>query len=313
MYYGRKTKSEKAVQPPLFTNFSRLSLIDLRKIHRSKIKYDEAMEKYRIDSEEIDKYNNKIRADYKKEKDWFTRWRKTNTDPIEEKIEKISARLRMQQSSSISKFFGQQSIMFDGLHLIKNTETLGLLGEYNAAKKQLADAYSVMPRSHFSERDPDYKKYPNKPMGERSFTVGGTKVVIDLTYMDLEDINSLILAKELEASMEKEKINELKARVSKNERETRQLAKKYQSDFMAQKKIISECPYCGGSLNNSDSHLDHIYPVSKGGHSVKRNLVFVCSTCNLKKKNHTLRSFLISAEFSELVVYERLEKLGKDF
>jgi hypothetical protein len=42
------------------------------------------------------------------------------------------------------------------------------------------------------------------------------------------------------------------------------------------------CPYCGGALGNLP-HADHIHPVAKGGHSTKRNMVYVCRECNALK------------------------------
>jgi 5-methylcytosine-specific restriction endonuclease McrA len=91
---------------------------------------------------------------------------------------------------------------------------------------------------------------------------------------------------------DKEVLNQLKARASEKETDVRNQAKKYRNDFSKQRRIVNCCPYCGGGLNESDTHLDHIYPVSKGGLSVQQNLVFVCSSCNSKKKNYTLRDFI---------------------
>ncbi|MFN7610426.1 MAG: HNH endonuclease, partial [bacterium] len=58
--------------------------------------------------------------------------------------------------------------------------------------------------------------------------------------------------------------------------------------------------------------LDHIYPVSKGGLSTAGNMVFVCVDCNAKKRDLTLRRFLISYGFDEHYVREALDLLGKD-
>lgn len=47
------------------------------------------------------------------------------------------------------------------------------------------------------------------------------------------------------------------------------------------------CPYCGKGLNQSNTHMDHMNPISKGGlHSIK-NLIMCCDTCNTTK-NATL-------------------------
>ncbi len=51
------------------------------------------------------------------------------------------------------------------------------------------------------------------------------------------------------------------------------------------------CPYCGEKLLGN-SHADHIYPISKGGLSVPKNMVYVCGTCNIRKGSMTLISFI---------------------
>ena len=43
------------------------------------------------------------------------------------------------------------------------------------------------------------------------------------------------------------------------------------------------CRYCGSK--NSPFHLDHVYPVSKGGETTINNLVTSCETCNHAKFN----------------------------
>lgn len=43
------------------------------------------------------------------------------------------------------------------------------------------------------------------------------------------------------------------------------------------------CRYCGSK--KPPFHLDHVYPVSKGGETSEDNLVTSCSDCNQKKHN----------------------------
>jgi 5-methylcytosine-specific restriction endonuclease McrA len=62
----------------------------------------------------------------------------------------------------------------------------------------------------------------------------------------------------------------------------------------ALKKEIKEfpnCPYCKESLGNYP-HCDHIHPVSHGGLSKLDNMIYICSSCNLKKGDSTLREFI---------------------
>lgn len=41
------------------------------------------------------------------------------------------------------------------------------------------------------------------------------------------------------------------------------------------------CRYCG--TKTAPFHLDHVYPVSKGGETTEENLVTSCLRCNVKK------------------------------
>lgn len=43
------------------------------------------------------------------------------------------------------------------------------------------------------------------------------------------------------------------------------------------------CRYCGST--SGPFHLDHVYPVSKGGETTMENLVTSCAKCNLQKHN----------------------------
>jgi 5-methylcytosine-specific restriction endonuclease McrA len=47
------------------------------------------------------------------------------------------------------------------------------------------------------------------------------------------------------------------------------------------------CYYCEKSLPPNELTMDHIIPVSKGGQSLKNNIVTSCKECN-NKKNHQM-------------------------
>ncbi len=44
------------------------------------------------------------------------------------------------------------------------------------------------------------------------------------------------------------------------------------------------CYYCGRKVNPSELTMDHLVPLSRGGRSVRENLVPACKECNAKKK-----------------------------
>lgn len=71
-----------------------------------------------------------------------------------------------------------------------------------------------------------------------------------------------------------------------------------------------DCPYCGSDLG-LDAHLDHIYPVSKGGLSIVENLVWCCSACNTTKTDKGLMQFLKVRGFSVDLTLSKLHALGK--
>jgi 5-methylcytosine-specific restriction endonuclease McrA len=79
------------------------------------------------------------------------------------------------------------------------------------------------------------------------------------------------------------------------------------------KRIVTKtesCPYCQGPLGSAP-HLDHIYPVAKGGLSIIENLVWCCSSCNGLKSDKGLVSFLTTRGLSVEVTLSRLAKMGK--
>ena len=45
----------------------------------------------------------------------------------------------------------------------------------------------------------------------------------------------------------------------------------------------NECFWCGDDIPNGELHLDHIYPISKGGKHTISNLTVSCSRCNQRK------------------------------
>lgn len=55
-----------------------------------------------------------------------------------------------------------------------------------------------------------------------------------------------------------------------------------------------KCHYCGESLDELNSNLDHKIPRSKGGSNKKENLVLSCKKCNNKKADMMYEDFLNS-------------------
>ena len=106
----------------------------------------------------------------------------------------------------------------------------------------------------------------------------------------------------------KDRDDEIRAAAAANTEETRKQAERLRSKLGDQQ----HCPYCRGQLAGG-LHVDHIYPVSKGGRSVVRNLVKVCIECNQKKGNLTLTQFIKAYSLDRDEVERRLAELDKDF
>lgn len=51
------------------------------------------------------------------------------------------------------------------------------------------------------------------------------------------------------------------------------------------------CAYCSVSLKDRTYHVDHIKPLSRGGHNDRTNLQILCPTCNMRKYNKDPISF----------------------
>lgn len=96
------------------------------------------------------------------------------------------------------------------------------------------------------------------------------------------------------------------AKAAAAEQQTRQRA----SSIKRMVKRTENCPYYSEKLNDN-AHLDHIYPVSKGGLSIVENLVWCCATCNSLKSDKGLVQFLNERGCSISLTLDRLQALGK--
>jgi 5-methylcytosine-specific restriction endonuclease McrA len=112
----------------------------------------------------------------------------------------------------------------------------------------------------------------------------------------------------LRHDLQQERVERLTAVAATNEGVSRGIASKMRRNIQHE----GVCPYCAGPLG-SNTHLDHIYPVAKGGKSIRANLVMVCGSCNAKKSQLTLGKFCNKFDFDYLEVQRRLAALGKDF
>ena len=71
------------------------------------------------------------------------------------------------------------------------------------------------------------------------------------------------------------------AQIAKERAKARELRRTNWWRAQIQKGI---CHYCGGKFPPSELTMDHIVPLSRGGHSTKGNIVPCCKACNNSKK-----------------------------
>ncbi|NMH25302.1 HNH endonuclease [Flavobacterium solisilvae] len=104
------------------------------------------------------------------------------------------------------------------------------------------------------------------------------------------------------------KIEQAKAIAAKVTNDSRKLG-----DLIKNKLIKNDiCPYCN-NLIVGFYHADHIYPISKGGLSTERNMIYVCSDCNLKKSDLTLQKFIIKYNLDRNLIESNLQMFNKDY
>jgi len=66
------------------------------------------------------------------------------------------------------------------------------------------------------------------------------------------------------------------------------------------------CVYCDDDLNNSEIHLDHVIPESKGGPTTYENLQVTCRKCNLAKGVLSEEEFVNKLRTRALNILNRL-------
>ncbi|MBP5585815.1 MAG: HNH endonuclease [Lentisphaeria bacterium] len=71
------------------------------------------------------------------------------------------------------------------------------------------------------------------------------------------------------------------AQIAKERAKARELRRTNWWQAQIQKGV---CHYCGGKFPPSELTMDHIVPLSRGGHSTKGNIVPCCKACNNSKK-----------------------------
>jgi 5-methylcytosine-specific restriction endonuclease McrA len=316
MYYQkprRNARRNTEESTPVLKDISTLTLDDLKKIRKAFLTYREKNVEYITQKAKHDEkaerttgHNNRILTEYEK---IHTDWHNKNISPIEDLISNLRHRLSLHKIGFI-KGLWLDTIEFEGQQYQK-LRGEPLVAQINKAIALIEARYRDEPRPP-STINIDKKITPKEPKNYTFLKISGTKLLV---YLDgnLEEVERLIEKHESRLTIQATKIGELKARAASTEKEKRAQAQRYRRDIHKQLSKVPFCPYCGERFSEMDAHLDHIYPVAKGGQSAPKNLIFVCSSCNIAKKHDTLRTFLKKRNIEERLVYERLELLNKEF
>lgn len=132
----------------------------------------------------------------------------------------------------------------------------------------------------------------------------------------LRNKEASIIDREEKASLREKhaalKVDSYRAYAASYFEQTRKLGAVIRKKLLEQELFLVGCPYCGNAMGDTP-HADHIYPISKGGLSTIQNMVLVCSECNLRKSDITLREFINRRSLSRNTVEQNLETLKKTF
>jgi len=167
--------------------------------------------------------------------------------------------------------------------IVKTPESMALKAQLDEKNKDCVDARKKRAVLQSNRPMPSSGSYASNfahfCKNTKTFTIHGTRVELSVHEINITELESLIQSHNRKI----EKLGNLRARAASNVLETRRLAQSERRNINKQLDLLNCCPYCAKDLSASDVHLDHIYPVSKGGLSRQANLIFVCSSCNIKK------------------------------
>ncbi len=129
-------------------------------------------------------------------------------------------------------------------------------------------------------------------------------------FIDSSEITNETIDKAIQY---KTRTQSLLAKAAAHDNQQRQFAEVIKKDLQHQLIRLNVCPYCMCELVQGEIHADHIYPVSKGGLSTAKNMVYICAKCNLQKRNMTLSAFIKKYKLDTSNVHNMLDMLGKEY
>jgi hypothetical protein len=297
-----------------FKNFSSLNLIELKKIERYYYSNLETIKNERKLISEIEIQNKTIKEliDFQKAK--RAEHYQKSIQPIYDYLNEAHRFLSHHKVSFLSyKLIFGEIIEWRGKKYQSNSDVINIISEIEKQEKILKINLGNQPYSDYVKT----KLINHNPSNieKKLFRFGGVSYYVYFNTININLIEEYI-KKIYDKEIDRKKIlDELKAKGAKNDSETRKIAESFKRKYPLSKQLntLKDCPYCNNYLDKNNAHLEHIYPVSKGGKSSSKNLVWVCASCNLKKKNMTLNSFIKKYEMKRMVIEINLDFLDKEY
>lgn len=243
-----------ATQYPALRSLDKLDLKELTELRR-------AFERYKIKQQEYKNECDRIRAEFnhaKLAKEIELDALRCEKQTLEVKTHQLIESIRHLRSGALRSFFN-----------VTTTTTYDGIRYHQKADSVISQIYPISSRLYEISRQLSQGLLfgpimPRAPRDSTSLTVGGAKIIVSFKEWNEGQIESLIRSKNNSREMEKDKIRELRAKVATTNAEKRSQAQRFRRDLHKQLKLLGRCPYCGGTVRESNAHLDHIYPISKG-------------------------------------------------
>lgn len=249
-------------------------------------------------------------------------------DASEEEIVKLnkwasnldSKKLMNSSSDTSSPYFAQCGIQVD-LHYLLHLEVQSTCNEIDTIERQLKSSSVLADMFAIKTPTEQLLVLKNRYRALQLYRVDVDSIQTAINFINeiyVKSQNALAAISKLEeqinlAELKLEAIERFERKYGTNIAKGKAVDRQIRHEVGNKKRLIKKtvnCPYCNFALGTSP-HLDHIYPVSKGGLNIIENLVWCCSSCNSAKSDKGLITFLQERGFPVADVSTRLKALGK--
>ena len=297
-----------------FTDFSSLSLKDLEKVKIYYFANIEALKNRELEIVEIENRNKEIRQNKEYQSKKYFEYKDKYVKPIQTHLDEAKKFLNQHKISNLSlNILIGNSIKWGKGYYRKNADVSKVISEINNQQILLKQYEEENPYKEYFKIQEIKNTLPL--LDKKLFKFSGVSHYVFFKSIQIDSINEYIQKIHDFEKQRKKELDELKARSANNDAETRKIAETFKRKYPLSRQLekLTDCPYCSNLLDTKKAHLEHIYPVSKGGKSSSKNLVWICSTCNLKKSNKTLIGFVKIHKMNRELIESNLDLLDKEY